>query len=192
MNKNFSILTIGYKSLENIKNRVNEAYEFSKPNEFILIINYYSEISWQILEYAKNEPRITRFAFMSQNIGFAKAMNLAYKMSWSENLIMLSDDCSLKYPSHELLINALTPENVGISCVEIGGSHHDTISIPKGFVLGLKSKMIKNCGDYIYDELASPLGCERELTYRAKANGYDLAKAEKCIYSHVYDISDNP
>lgn len=192
MNEEYAVLTLGYKSLQNVKDRVSEAYDLQKPNEFILVINYYSEESWRILEYAKNEPKITRYAFCSQNIGFSKAINLAYKMSKSKNLIMLSDDCCMKNSSHQLLANALKPQDIGISCVEIGGKSDDIIPIPKGFVLGLKSKMIKECGDYIYDEIASPLGCEQELTYRAKTKNYNLSLVKNCYYSHSFDISSNP
>lgn len=192
MNEEYGILILGYKSLQNIKNRVSEAYESQKPKEVILVINFYSEESWKILEYAKNEPKITRYAFCSQNVGFSKAINFAYKMSKSKNLIMLSDDCSMKNCSHQALANALQPENIGISCVEMGGKSDDSIPIPKGFVLGLKSKMIKECGDYIYDEIASPLGCERELTYRAKTKKYDVALVNNCSYFHSFDISSNP
>jgi len=189
---NYAILTIGYKSLDNIKKRVEEAYSGFPPDEFILIINFYSEESWKILEYAKNEPRITRFIFSSQNMGFAKAINLAYKISWSKYLIMLSDDCAVHPATYKSLVETLIPDNIGISCVGMGGKPNDIISIPQGFVLGLKSKMIKDCGDYVYDEIASPLGCERELAYRAATKGYITAKANECVYSHIHDISNNP
>lgn len=192
MKLDYSILTIGYKSLQNIKNRVNEAYSSYEPKEFILIINYFSDESWKILEYAKNEPRITRYVFCSQNIGFAKAINLAYKISKSEYLIMLNDDCLMQKNCYESLVDSLITENIGISCLEIGGKPKDFITIPKGFVLGLKRKMIKECGDYIYDEIASPLGCERELAYRAKTKNYEVALAKNCVYHHSFDISSNP
>ena len=42
--KDYSVITIGYKSLDNIKNRLSECYDGpNPPNEFILVINYYSE-----------------------------------------------------------------------------------------------------------------------------------------------------
>jgi hypothetical protein len=188
----YSILTIGYKSLENIKNRINEAYEFASPDEFIVVINYYSEESWKILDYVKNDPRVTRYCFSSQNIGFAKAINLAYKISKNDHLIMLSDDCSVKGDSYLSLSNSLLEDHAGISCVKMGGDHRDCIPIPQGFLLGLKRQMIKDCGDYIYDEVASPLGCERELTYRAKSKNYNLVLAKECQFSHSHDISANP
>jgi hypothetical protein len=188
----YSILTIGYKSLENIKNRIEEAYKFANPDEFIVIINYYSEESWKILDYVKNEPKVTRYCFSSQNMGFSKAINLAYKISKNDHLIMLSDDCSVRGNSYKLLSDALLQDRAGISCVEIGGDHRDCITVPKGFLLGLKKQMIKDCGNYIYDEVASPLGCERELAYRAKSKNYDVVLAKGCEYSHSYDISSNP
>jgi hypothetical protein len=71
MKKTYSVVTIGYKSLENIKNRVNESYEGpNPPDEFILIINHYSGESWAILEYAKNEKRITEPNTRSFTFGF--------------------------------------------------------------------------------------------------------------------------
>jgi GT2 family glycosyltransferase len=86
MSESYSVITIGYKSLKNIINRINEVYDGpNPPNEFILIINYYSEESWDILDYAKKDNRITRFVFCSQNIGFAKAINLGGSISKSDN-----------------------------------------------------------------------------------------------------------
>ena len=189
---NYAVITIGYKSLNNIINRVNEAYTDGSPNEFILIINHYSEESLKILEYAKNEPRITRYVYCSQNIGFSKAMNLGYRIANSEYLILLSDDCASNSETYRGLTSALIPEKNGISCVAMGGRAGDIIPTPQGFLIAVKKQAIKLSGDYIYDEEASPLGCERELTYRLKASGFNLEKSSACFYSHVHDISNNP
>lgn len=190
--KKYSVITIGYKSLDNIIKRVGEAYSGpNPPNEFILIINYYSEESWRILEYAKTENRITRFVFCSQNIGFAKAINLGYKISESENLIILNDDCEINqntcYQLSEMLV-----DNFGISTIFLGGKSGDICPMPQGFILGIKKDIVDRIGGYVYDEIASPLGCERELTYRVKLLGYDLVWDSTLFFKHVYDISSHP
>jgi len=192
MKKTYSIITIGYKSLDNIKKRINEVYLGpNPPNEFILIINYYSDESWRILEYAKNEMRITRYIFCSQNIGFAKAINLGYKISESENLIILNDDCEVNQNTCFSLSEMLV-ENFGISTILLGGKSEDLSPMPQGFILGIKKKIVDEIGGYVYDEIASPLGCERELTYRVKLLGYDLAWNSTLYFKHVYDISSQP
>lgn len=189
----YAIIMIGYKSVDNIINRINEAYSDGSPNEFILIINYYSEESYKILEYAKNEPRITRYIYCSQNIGFAKAINLGANISKSDNLIIANDDCATNSQTHKNLSQVLNEkEENGISCVEIGGKHGDIIPIPKGFLLAIKRSIISKIGGYIYDECASPLGCETELTYRVKTYGYNLILANNCHHQHVHDISNHP
>ena len=190
--KDYSVITIGYKSLDNIKNRLSECYDGpNPPNEFILVINYYSEESWKILEYAKNESRITRFVFCSQNIGFAKAINLGYRISESENLIILNDDCKINqntcYQLSEMLV-----DNFGISTIMLGGKSEDICPMPQGFILGIKKKIVDDIGGYVYDEIASPLGCERELTYRVKVLGYDLTWNSNLFFKHIHDISNHP
>lgn len=192
MTPKYSILMIGYKSLDNVKKRINEAYTDGNPTEFILIINYYSEESWRILEYVKNEPRVTRFIFCSQNIGYAKAMNLAYNISLTENLIICSDDCSTNSHTHRSLINALQDPKIGISCLLYGTRTEDIINLPQGFILGIKKEAIQKSGNYIYDEIASPLGCEVELAYRIKVSGFDSIKISDGWFSHHHDISNNP
>jgi hypothetical protein len=192
MANDYSIITIGYKSLENIKNRVDESFDGpNPPSEFILIINYYSEVSWDILDYAKNEKRITRFSFNSQNIGFAKGMNQGYRISKSKNLIILNDDCSINQSTLTGLVNLLNDENVGISSILFGRYPNDNVKTPQGFILGLDRNMIDNIGGYIYDEIASPLGCERELTYRANYHGYKLKTDSNLYFKHAHDISSN-
>ena len=188
----YAIIVIGYKSLTNIINRINEAYTNGTPNEFILIINYYSEESYKILEYAKNDTRITRYIYCSQNIGFAKAMNLGASIAKSDYLIIANDDCATNSQTHRNLSEALNEEQNGISCIELGVRSGDTIPTPKGFILGIKKSMIPKIGGYIYDECASPLGCETELTYRAKAHGYNLVLIKNFHYQHVQDISNHP
>jgi len=190
--KSYSIITIGYKSLDNIVNRLSEVYDGpNPPDEFILIINHYSDESYKILEFAKNDSRITRFIYCSQNIGFAKAINIGYKLCQSENFIVLNDDCRINqntcFTLSEMLVN-----NYGISTILRGGKNDDTIPIPQGFILGIRKEVIEKCGGYVYDEIASPLGCEKELTYRIKSVGYDLSINNSLYFQHVHDISNNP
>jgi hypothetical protein len=189
----YSVITIGYKSLNNIINRVNECYDGpNPPNEFILIINYYSEESYKILEYAKNESRITRYVFCSQNIGFAKAINIGYKLCQSENFIILNDDCSINQSSLTGLIDLLNEKDIGISSILKGSHPNDSQPTPQGFILGIKTEIIDKIGGYVYDEIASPLGCERELTYRANYFGYKVKFNNSLYFRHVHDISLNP
>ena len=190
--KTYSVITIGYKSLDTIIKRVEEVYSGpNPPNEFILIINYYSDESWRILEYAKNEKKITRFVFCSQNIGFAKAINLGYKISESENLIILNDDCKINQNTCHQLSEMLV-DNFGISTIFLGGKPEDICPMPQGFILGIKKNIIDEIGGYVYDEIASPLGCERELTYRVKLSGYDLTWNNSLYFKHTHDISNHP
>ena len=126
----YAIVMIGYKSVNNIINRINEAYTDGSPNEFILIINHYSEESYKILEYTKNESRITRYIYCSQNIGFAKAMNLGASIARSDNLIIANDDCSTNANTHMNLSEALKEEENGVSCVE---AETRDITIGRGF-----------------------------------------------------------
>lgn len=192
MTKSYSIITIGYKSLKNILDRLDEVYNGpTPPDEFILIINYYSDESWKILEHAKNDSRITRFVFCSQNIGFAKAINLGCSISKSDNLIVLNDDCKINQNTCYELSESLV-DNYGISTILRGGKKDDIAPMPQGFILGLRKDLINEIGGYVYDEIASPLGCERELTYRLKSKGYDLIFKPNLFYSHVHDISNNP
>jgi hypothetical protein len=193
MGVNYSIVTIGYKSLENIKNRINEAFDGKNPpKELILIINYYSDISWDILEYAKNDPRITRFVFNSQNIGFAKAMNLGVSISKTPFVIMTNDDCKSNQSTYSGMVNELMSDNVGLSCVGFGTRPIDIVNVPLGFLIGIKKSIVKEIGGYVYDEDASPLGCEVELTYRTKFYGYDLSISKDRYYEHIFDISSKP
>lgn len=192
MKKTYSIVMIAYKSLNNIKNRINEIFLGNNlPNEFILIINYYSEESYKILDYVKNEPRITRYVFCSQNIGFAKAINLGCSISKSDNIIIVNDDCEVNQNTCHTLSEMLI-DNFGLSTILQGGNHNDTIPIPQGFIIGIKRDIINKIGGYVYDEIASPLGCERELTYRVKVNGYDLNINNSLFFKHIHDISNNP
>lgn len=191
---NYGVVTIGYKSLDNIKNRIEESFNGENPpSEFIVIINYYSEVSWEILNFLKDDKRVTRFIFCSQNIGFAKAMNLGSSICKCDNIILLNDDCSINQNTLTELSSILDGnDNVGLSTILLGGKHDDTIPVPQGFILGIKRNVINKIGGYVYDDIASPLGCERELTYRVKFNGYDLINNPKLYFNHVHDISNNP
>lgn len=193
MEKNYSVITIGYKSLDNIKHRLSESYDGpNPPDEFILVINHYSDESYKILDFAKNESRITRFAYFSQNVGFAKAINIGYKLCKSENFIVLNDDCSINQTTLTGLVDLLDEEGIGITSILTGGYPNDPIITPQGFILGLKKEMIEKIGGYVYDEVASPLGCERELTYRANYFGYKFKNNNSLYYKHIHDISSNP
>ena len=102
----YSIVTIGYKSLQNIKHCVNEAYQSTlPPDEFILLINPYDEqTAKDILRYAISDTRISKYAFMSQNVGVATAWNLGMAMSTSDYIVILNDDCRVGPQTYENMI----------------------------------------------------------------------------------------
>lgn len=189
---NYSIVTIGYKSLQNIKACVDEAYQSTlPPNEFVLLINPYDQqTAKDILTYAASEPRITRYAYMSQNVGVATAWNLGMAMSTSDYIVVLNDDCRVGPQTYENMIREFSNPRVGIVGVESGGNPGDAKPTAKGFLLAFSKELFLNIGGY--PEKSSPLADEVEFGLRAWANGYETAIAKNCSWSHIHDISNNP
>ena len=192
----YSITTIGYKSAENIKRAVEEAFIYStfKPTEFVVVINPYEfniAETERILAYVKAEPRVTRWAYMSQNVGCAKAFNIGFKLCEEEFIVALSDDCRVGPSTYSRMISGFSDPFVGVVGVESGGKPEEDATITaKGFLLAYRKSMIDKIGGY--DEIASPLGDEREFGLRAAINGYRTVIVPGCEWHHIHDISNHP
>lgn len=196
----YAIATIGYKSATNIQKAVEEAFIYStvKPTEFVVVINPYefnlSETE-RILSYVKADPRVTRWAYMSQNVGCAKAFNIGFKLCEEELIVALSDDCRVGPLTYGKMISGFSSNGfdnplIGIVGVEAGGKSEDAVTTAKGFLLAYRKSMIDKIGGY--DEVASPLGDEREFGLRAAVSGYQTKIVTGCEWHHIHDISNHP
>lgn len=188
----YSVITIGYKSLNNIVARVNDAYNSTiTPKEFIVVINNYSnDITSKIVDYVIKEPRITRWALISQNMGCAKALNLGFDLCHEEYMVALNDDCSVGNQTFELLVKGFDSPKIGITGVEAGHTFGDKYVAAKGFLLAFRKSMIDDIGGY--DTTISPLACEREMCLKAQHKGWELKIVPGCQWFHIHDISNNP
>jgi len=188
----YSIVVIAYKSLENLKNCILDAFNSTvPPTELIVIVNPYSEQETSnIVKYIQTEARITRWAYLSQNVGVATAWNLGMAMSTLEYIVILNDDCRVGSNTYENMIKEFNKDNVGIVGVRWGGKEEDPLPTAQGFLLAYKHSMIKKIGGY--SEYSSPLADERELGLRALANGFKISIAEDCAWHHIHDISNHP
>lgn len=188
----YSITTIGYKSLNNIINRLNEAYSATlPPTEFIVVINNYSSESLKILEHVSKDPRVTRWAFVSQNIGCAKAFNIGFSLCKEDVMVALSDDCSVFGDTYRNMVSEFLDPKVGVVGVEYGGNlSNDKWDVAKGYLVAYRKSMIDSIGGY--DESFSPLADERELGLKAQFNGWSLKIAQNCQWQHYFDISSKP
>tara|TARA_Y100000310_G_C20700345_1_gene829133 strand:+ start:3436 stop:4113 length:678 start_codon:yes stop_codon:yes gene_type:complete len=190
---NYSIATIGYKSFDNISRRVNEAYNSTHPpKEFVIVINPYGDSTEtdKIIEFAKSDSRVTRWAILSQNIGCAKAFNLGFDLCKEECIFALSDDCSVGPETYGRMSSHFVDPKVGVVGVEAGHTSGDKYSAAKGFLLAYRRSMILEVGGYF--EEFSPLACERELCLRCQHMGWSMVIDSNCEWSHVHDISNNP
>jgi len=188
----YSIVTIGYKSFNNILNRVDEAFNSTlTPEEFIVIINPYEDESEtrKIVDFVKKDSRITRWVHCSQNIGCATAFNLGLAISDTDYIVCLSDDCSVGSITYQKMIESFKEESVGIVGVECGG-YTDEPMTPKGFLVAYRKKMVQDISGY--SEISTPLADEREFGLRAIYNGWQIRVPENCVYTHVHDVSNNP
>jgi GT2 family glycosyltransferase len=188
----YSIVVIAYKKLQNLINCLNDAFNSSMPpTEFIVLINPYDqEETARILDYVQKDSRITRWAYMSQNVGAATAWNLGMAISNSEYIVVLSDDCGVGPTTYENMISEFSDSDVGVVGVQWGGLIQDAAPTPKGFLLAYKKSMVKNIGGY--SEKSAPLADEREFCLRALANGYKVKVANNCSWHHIHDISNHP
>lgn len=188
----YSVVTIGYKSFNNILSRVNEAFNSTlKPAEFIVIVNPYGNESEtkKIVDFARNDSRITRWVYCSQNIGCATAFNLGLAISDTDYIVCLSDDCGVGSITYQKMIESFKDELVGVVGVEKGGFPGEPMT-PKGFLVAYRKKMVQDIGGY--SEISTPLADEREFGMRAIYNGWKVNVPEGCEYIHVHDVSSNP
>lgn len=188
----YSIVVIAYKSLENLKKCILDAFSSTvPPTELIVVVNPYSDQETSsIVKYIQTESRVTRWAYMSQNVGVATAWNLGMAMSTLEHIVVLNDDCRVGPTTYENMISEFRDNDVGIVGVVWGGKPEDPAPTAQGFLLAYRQSMIKKIGGY--SERSSPLADERELGLRALANGYKTKIASNCTWYHVHDISNHP
>lgn len=187
---NYSLITIGYKSLDNIIKSIEEAKNSTlPPKEIIVIINSYAynDQTPKILQYVSSSKDITRWVYCSQNIGCAKAFNIGFSLATQEVMVALSDDCRVGPNTYELMMQEFNNHRVGIVGVKNGDPFR---VIAEGYLLAFRAQMIKEIGGY--DEIASPLADETEFALRAYHHMWESAIAPGCQWSHVHDISNNP
>jgi GT2 family glycosyltransferase len=153
-------------------------------------VDIFSTIHPTILDYVEKDSRITRWAYMSQNVGAATAWNLGMAISNSEYIVVLSDDCMVGPTTYENMISEFSDSDVGVVGVQWGGLIQDAAPVPKGFLLAYKKSMVKNIGGY--SEKSAPLADEREFCLRALANGYKAKVANNCSWHHIHDICNHP
>ena len=188
----YSIVTIGYKSFNNILSRVTEAFSSTlKPAEFIVIVNPYENEfeTKKIVDFVRNDIRITRWTYCSQNIGCATAFNLGLAISDTDYIVCLSDDCGVGPVTYEKMIECFKDESVGVVGAERGGNPGEPMT-PKGFLISYRKKMVQDIGGY--SEISTPLADEREFGMRAIYNGWRVEVPAGCEYTHVHDVSNNP
>jgi GT2 family glycosyltransferase len=184
----YSLVILGYKSLDNLKRALAEA-ELSSlpPTEIVIIINYYSDISKKILDFVQQDNRVTRWAYSSQNMGIATGWNLGINLSTIDRVIVLSDDCSVKANTYKTMVAGFDNPKAGI--VGPKGGSFLGISHVTGCLFAVSKKMTSLIGGC--SELSTPLGDEVEFCFRAKANGWDVIYVD-APHSHTFNISAKP
>ena len=187
----YSIFTIGWKSLNNVKLCVKEAYSSTlPPSEFCVVVNPYGEDTQKIIDYCVNEEKITRYAILSQNVGCGRAFNMAFNMCNFPYVVVLNDDCRVGPHTYEKMIREFEDEKVGIVGVERGGRPEHKRMTVKGYLLAYRLEMISDIGGYNMSN--GPLADEHGLGLKAWANGWESVVAEGCEWHHVHDISSFP
>jgi len=187
----YSIFTTGWKSLNNLRLCVAEAYESTiPPSEFCVVINPYGYHTPDIIDYCVKEERITRYALMSQNIGCARGFNTGFNLCNSPFVVALSDDCRVGPTTYEKMIKEFDDSQVGIVGIEMGGRPEHKRPTLKGFLLAFRLEMIDEIGGY--SMLNGPLADEHDLGLKAWANGWKSVVAKNCEWEHFHDISAHP
>lgn len=192
LSKNYSLITLGWKSLDNIKAVYKEAEESThKPKEIIVVNNYYnSTVGSEIESFLTKAPK-TKYVLPYANIGIGLAWNLAMYMSSSQYCIIVNDDCRVGKNTYELMMREFEKEDmVGSVGVCWGENPQDKKPTPQGFLIGFNMKMILSIGGY--KEFYNPFADERELCLRGWVSGWSSVVAPNCEYQHVHDISNNP
>jgi GT2 family glycosyltransferase len=188
----YCLISVAWKSLHNIKGVVDDASNSTlKPSETVVVINPYNDQdTTEIRNYVKSDSRITRWIDCSQNIGCATAWNVALHSNNCEYCIVVNDDCRVGHTTYENMMASLVQDRVGMVGVDLGGFDGDKVKTPKGFLFGVRKKVILEIGGF--REIASPLADEVEFGLRVASVGYSVTKAENCSWEHVHDISSNP
>lgn len=196
--KDYAVVMLGYKSSTNIYNRLEELYnQTHSPAEVIVLINQSSIVDEykryetdKIKDLVRTHPIPTFHAYFSKNIGIATAWNLGMKIAQAEVCVVLNDDCKIDQHTMEDLvkpfsINPLT----GVTGVIWGNNPSDAEQTPQGFLIAYRKAALEQCG--YYDEKASPLACERELSLRLISHGWK-AYVVNTYWQHIHDISNHP
>jgi GT2 family glycosyltransferase len=190
--KDYAVVILGYKSLGNLYNRIDELKKQTHPpKEIILLINQYpNEVSSALEFFAKNESSITFWGRFSQNIGIVYAWNLGMKITQTEVCVVLNDDCEIGEHTMEDLVKpfSINPKT-GVTGVIWGNNPSDAAQTPQGFLIAYRKEALEQCG--YYDEKASPLACERELSLRLISHGWK-SYIVNAYWKHVHDISNHP
>lgn len=188
----YCLISIAWKSLQNIRNVIEDAYQSSvRPSEIVIIINPYNDQdTTEIRNYVKSDNRITRWIDCSQNIGCATAWNVGLHSNNSKYCIIVNDDCRVGQSTYGNMLSCLSQEGVGMVGVDLGGFDGDRVQTAKGFLFGVYKKAVLEVGGF--REIASPLADEVEFGLRVATAGYKIIKAENCSWDHVYDISNDP
>lgn len=187
----YTLITLGWKSLQNIKNVYEDALNSTlPPNEFVVIINPYdiSETD-KIISFVTKQEK-TRYIICSNNIGIGVAWNLGMYISKTKQVIIVNDDCRVGKDTYKKIIDEFDKDDriggVGVKW----GNPTDKRPTPEGFLIAFNLNMIFDIGGY--KEFYNPLADERELCLRGWIHGWKSSIAEGCEYSHVHDISNNP
>ncbi len=191
---NYSLITLGWKSLQNIKNVIQDAQASTQPpSEIIVVINHYDiEASKDILEYVSHEPAVTRWTYNSQNIGIGAAWNLGMHMAKSDVLVVVNDDCRVGVNTYERMASEFgkDPKVGAVGVLEGGKPHEDCRMTPQGFLIAYSKQMIVDIGGYL--EFYNPLADERELCLRGWRYGWKSRVVQDTQWNHVHDISNHP
>jgi hypothetical protein len=197
----YSLITLGWKSWENIEYIIQSAYTATiKPTEIIIVVNKYADFNANSIEFTintykqgwKGEKILLKTAYLSHNIGVGPAWNLAVCMASNDNVIIINDDCQVENNIYEKMVSKLNEHrHNGMVGVEWGGKpEEDVYPTPKGFLMGFKKQMLYDIG--MFREQYAPFADERELGLRALVRGWKCAIAEGCSYHHICDFSNNP
>jgi GT2 family glycosyltransferase len=186
----YSLITLGWKSLENIQNVIADAYNSTLlPEEIIVVINNYDPVvAAQIKDYVSTVA--TRYVYCSQNIGIATAFNLGMNISTTDIFVIVNDDCRVGPETYERMVAEFKDVEVGNVGVIAGGKAEDSRPSLQGFLIAHRREMIEQMGGYL--QTYSPLACERELCLRGWTAGWKSVVAPHCLYHHVHDVSNFP
>lgn len=191
--KDYAVVMLGYKSIFNIADRINELNQQTHPpKEIIVLINKFEGHQGTSLniETVCSINKVSFCAQFSQNIGIAYAWNLGMKIAQSEVCVVLNDDCEIGEHTMEDLVKpfSINPKT-GVAGVIWGNNPSDAAQTPQGFLIAYRKEALEQCG--YYDEKASPLACERELSLRLISHGWKV-DVVNAYWKHIHDISNHP